>query len=375
MKKIMKVAVLAMVTAACGSAAFAELKVNLKGSADLWGKEGFNLNNHTQEWPFLMEASADFEQYGADLHVSTGFKDGDSLTLHGATLWLKPINMFKISMGTVGGNLYTEGIEWWRHAGDAGVWGEDKGMQIDIAPLEGLSFAAAAYTGIDARLDQKALKKIKYGGMAKYELADIGTISASAMLGPDKMVTEWFPVDADGEKVYDDDGEPDWDESTGNVADWKEFTDIAEDAKPGLTNFSFGFDTYFVDGLNLHTVFGINFAEKKAQNFAVDFFADYTRDKFNAKFYLPVVAALEKNADDKKPVELGFDVRAGYDVSIVEVFGRVNQASADLDGYKVKPAVSVGITKGYDNAFLELAYTYDMLAETWSIPVSLEVNF
>jgi len=206
MQKFLKAAAVATAMALVATAAFAaDAKATVKMNMDVFGTNGFVIQNEDQKDSDMLQFSASNEKAGAEFKLWTDLA-GDSSTVHmrSAKIWIKPLDMLQISFGNVGGYGYTEQINWWKVPVGSSIvqvnswdarWasnstGENGGVQFDLTPVDGLAVTLGAYPGFGnsffytkddpatAAVDEAKYEyngTTAYGAQVKYNIAGFGS--------------------------------------------------------------------------------------------------------------------------------------------------------------------------------------------------------
>jgi hypothetical protein len=375
----------------------------LKG--DIWGTDGFKLNNENQKDADLLTVTVSDELWGStfrlwapllnNLTVSTDDisitdSNGDDVLVPGAeypvdgadggivdlrklSIWVQPISMLKITVGAVTSGLYTEQLNWWQvpngaintdmgWSSDTATAG-DGGVNLEFTPMNDLWILA----GISPGIGNMFLKKdggdlvigenTNFGLAAKYTIADFGSVGVAYR--------------NNGGRVYKK--KTTWNEMNGRV----------------------GFDVTAVPGLYafLQGIFTVDAGADSLSAVTIDNYVAYTAGDFSVKATLPVT--IRVTGDDGDYNYMSFDVKAGYTVmENVTPFLRLTQQESgallltsdkDVDDkalMKIMPVIQVGADYSLGSVTFMTALqintpdpSVDDAEITWSVPFEMRASW
>ena len=203
MKKIVGILGAAVMLASSVFAADMAAKVYMtgdlaSGDADN-GVNFFKLNAVDQKDADALVVSANGDNAGAKFQFWYNY-DGSGkadLVVRSTSLWFKPIDMVKITLGDVEGDGYTEQIHWWQDATGAslaqasawdGRWSNyntasGAGFEVEVTPISGLTakLTVAPGTG-NVFANTKIAGTAAYGVSLAYSFADLTGLPISAQL-------------------------------------------------------------------------------------------------------------------------------------------------------------------------------------------------
>lgn len=197
MKRVMFVALALLLVGAAAFAVDFSASVVMKGN--LWGTNGFQLNNADEKDADLLVFSVSTDMAGANAQVYTKAADGTTAFTRNLAVWFKPVSQLKITLGNIGSDLYKEQLNWYKvptgvrgGAGWAAAAGvpDNKGLLVELTPAAGLTIAAGIAPGFDNPLmidadrttagNQLAVgPNTKWGVLAKYNIAGFGSVGAA----------------------------------------------------------------------------------------------------------------------------------------------------------------------------------------------------
>lgn len=365
MKKLaLLIAVMLLVSAFTFAVDFSA-STNLGGS--LWGTDGFKLDNSNQKDADLLTVSVSDEVWGSDFRlwapILTGTDDG-AVSLRNLAIWVKPVSMLKITVGSIGSGLYTEQLDWWQVPNGAmstGMgWDGDsatsgKGVNFELTPISDLWILAGISPGIDTPFMAKDVDDnlvvgpdTNFGLAAKYTITDFGSVGVSyrnngGMTAGDGTVT--------------------WDTQKIRV----------------------GFDVNAVSGLYafLQGIIVVDQGDESISGVVIDNYAAYTAGDFYVKGTFPVTIRLTGDAGDDN--YMSYDVKTGYTVmENVTPYLRITQQNNAiiLNDFTFMPSIQLGADYSLGSVSFNTAVQInvpdpdDSTAElTWSIPFSMRASW
>lgn len=373
MKRVMFVALALLMV---GAAAFAvDFSASVDMKADLWGTNGFVMGNPGQSDADLLVFAVSTDVAGANAQIRTGnAKDDTTANVRNLAVWFKPVSQLKITVGNIGSGLYTEQLNWWHvpngqaagngWASAAGV-PDNKGLLVEVTPVDGLTIAAGIAPGfgnpllIDADAattgNQLAVgPNTKWGLLAKYNIKGFGSVGAAYRYNGATTT------------------------STAGVftSDWQTVRiGVDVNAVPGLYAFVTGIVRFDANASSVSSI-------------TVDNYAAYTAGAFTVKGEFPVTIRTTGVATDHS--YLSYDVKASYKVlDNFSPFFRITQdgASGDASNCNIEfgnihfaPKVQLGADYSFGKASLNTAIRIDVPAAaggtvTWSIPFECRVSW
>jgi hypothetical protein len=366
MKRLsLKSGIMALAISLISASAFAiDVGASVNMAGNLWGTQGFVINNQNQKDADLLRFFVNTDNAGAEFKLWSDLS-GDSSTVHlrAASLWFKPISMVKVAVGNIGSYLYTEQISWWKvpcgaALSDANGWNhrwssyagvEGGGVNVEFTPIDGLFLAAGiapgfgntllAYDAADGSLAAGA--NTDYGFVAKYNISGIGSIGAG----------------------FRDEG----------------------DAAVKLVRV--GFDVNAVSGLYAFEDVIMNFDGDFAfQGMSFDTYAAYSVGAFSVKFHPTVTIRTTGVAGDDS--WMTYDFKASYKVlDNVTPYLRISQdgdnSSAfgtSLTDFNFAPSIGLGAEYSVGKVSLDTAVRVILPATaaddvTWAIPFTARLSF
>jgi len=388
MKKIALLIALMLLVSAFTFAVDFSASTVLKGS--LWGTDGFSLNNENQKDADLLTVSVSDEVWGSNFRLwaplvsanpilqdSTGTAltgpgtpytanigaDGGLVQLRKLNIWVKPIDMLKITVGAVESGLYTEQLDWWQvpnGAAAAGMgWSSDTatagngGVNLELTPMADLWILAGISPGIGNNFVVKNGDNLEvgdntnFGLAAKYTIADFGSVGVA----------------------YRNNGGT----TAGDKVTWNEM------------NFRVGFDVSSVEGLYafLQGIFTIDAGAESISGVVIDEYVSYTAGDFNVKATFPVTVRVTGDTGDDS--YMSYDVKAGYKVmDNVTPYVRLEQQGAAilLNDIKFMPSIKLGADYTIGSVTFDTAVQInvpdpdDSAAKvTWSVPFSMRASW
>jgi len=358
MKKVALLIALMLLISAFTFAVDFSASTVLAGS--LWGTDGFVLNNQNQKDADLLTVSVSDEVWGSNFRLwapLAGGVDGGIVNLRKLNIWVQPIDMLKITVGSIDSGLFTEQLNWWQVPNGAAAasmgWSSDtatsgNGVNLELTPMDGLWVLAGISPGLATNFMVNTGTALEVGGdtnfglAAKYTLTDIGTIGVA----------------------YRNNGGT----TAGSTITWNEM------------NFRLGMDVTAVEGLYafLQGIFTIDGGADSISGIVIDEFISYTAGDFNVKATFPVTIRLVAGDDNY----FTYDVKAGYTVmENVTPFIRLEQQGAPilLNDITFMPAVQLGADYSIGSVNFMTALQINVPAAgadvTWSIPFEMRASW
>ena len=168
--------------------------IDINGDKDKQGAVNFwKLNKKDQKDADALVLSANGDKAGAQFQMWYQYEGGDkaALKIRSTSLWFKPIDMLKVTIGDVDVGTYKEMIDWWKVAsGETAVthqtytWSSyatvsGAGLSVEATPIDGLWLSAGVVATPGTNLAQIKFDDFKnetygaYGVAAKYNLSNL----------------------------------------------------------------------------------------------------------------------------------------------------------------------------------------------------------
>ncbi|SEQ30169.1 hypothetical protein SAMN04487977_103311 [Treponema bryantii] len=333
--------------------------------------EFFTLKNKNQKDDDALKFSASTDKAGAsfqlwydydgtngeNIYTEVGGKDGDankSMQVHGirirnVSLWFKPIDTLKVTVGDINLDSYKEQIFWWHgvYGEQPGTWGAfggeyiaGNGLKLEFNPMDGLDITAAIFPGIDTAWTSTADKYgyKGYGLKAKYTYGagSVAAVWADKGKDKDKIIGIGTDYNADGLYVF------------GNL------------------NFRFNGDFDFTA-------------------LTIDDFVKYSADALTIAAHLPV--SVFKNAAGDMKVGLHATVKATYALDAASVYFLAStepdgDKGWNFDDFKFAMTFKPGVTFNVGSASFDVAFRADINQGAtnsegkfnWSVPAVIKLG-
>ena len=395
---------MAAMVAGAAFAADASAKLYQEGTLAAGGNGDtsfMTLNNTNQKDADLLQFSYSGEQAGAAFRLwaqesETNYLDyeGNSgkdpiVRFRSFSMWFKPVDMLKVSVGNVGQYLYTEQINWWKtpcgsSVAQAAGWDhrwsnysgiEGAGVNLTVTPIEGLQLDFGAVPG---------------WGKAFIDKTDTGTtIAAYGVTAKYSMGSMSFGLGWRDERITLVDG--------GTTTNKTKILTVGADFNAtgfyGFVQPRLRFDDNGEGGLDLNGV-------------VIDNYGKYSTGALSVQFRFPVTIRL--TGEDSDPSYLTYRVKASYALSGFTPYLSLenvdysyynwsgNGAVADgpvcfgKDDYSVgntfNMRVNPGVSFNVGEAALDIGVAVDIHSAksadttskdkiTWSVPFTLGVAF
>ncbi|MBN2737192.1 MAG: hypothetical protein JXR70_09445 [Spirochaetales bacterium] len=361
MKKVALLIALMLLVSAFTFAVDFSASTNLAGN--LWGTDGFVLNSPGQKDADLLTVDVSDEVWGSHFRLCTDNVEGP-VSLRKLNIWVKPIDMLKITVGSIGSGLYTEQLNWYQVSNGAIAtamdWSSDtatagNGVNLELTPMSDLWILAGISPGLATNFMAKDVDdKLVVGGdtnfglAAKYTIADFGSVGVAYRNNGGTTAAD------------------------GTVA-WNEM------------NFRLGFDVTSVEGLYafLQGIFTVDAGDESISGIVIDEFVSYTAGDFNVKATFPVTIRVTGDAGDDN--YMTYDVKAGYKVmENVTPFVRLEQQGAAilLNDIKFMPSIKLGADYSIGSVNFMTALQINVpdsdvagAEVTWSIPFEMRASW
>jgi hypothetical protein len=353
-----------------------DVKASVVMGLDVWhGDNGFQLSNKDQRDDDLLSFTLAGEKAGAyfrlesklvsesngvtvlagpgvdgvygtadDVFETIDASDESAAAIRKAEVWFKPVDMLKITIGNVGGSLFTETINWWQVAdGTLSGWSNDiiaaaeGGVSFELKPIDALTIKASLAPGYGTPLATAGeLNKaaVKWGVVAKYAIDGVGTVGAG----------------------FRDDGDGSW--KMARV----------------------GFQLTAVEGLSAFLQGTFRLDDSGLTGMAIDPFVDFTAGALNIKASLPLTIIPD---NDATPMGLRYDVHVKYSMEKVSPYFSIEQNGDGIilggtTDASFTPQINLGMTWGYDVGSLDLSFQLNVADPgadtTWQIPFEVRVT-
>lgn len=166
-----------------GFAAFAEgpLSLTVDTIAKWDSEDGLNVTAGDDDFVVQIEGSYEAEKGGAFLRLRAEDLKAQPF-LHRYEAWIKPVELFKVSIGSTPVELYNEEVKWDVPYG-AGIFEEGKHVYAEFYPVDGLT--------VGAGVQERGFSKDVQNGLAAwatYEISCVGSISAEYQAAKDAEV-------------------------------------------------------------------------------------------------------------------------------------------------------------------------------------------
>ena len=376
MKKIVGILGAAVMLASSVFAADMAAKVYMtgdlaSGDADN-GVNFFKLNAVDQKDADALVVSANGDNAGAKFQFWYNY-DGSGkadLVVRSTSLWFKPIDMVKITLGDVEGDGYTEQIHWWQDATGAslaqasawdGRWSNyntasGAGFEVEVTPISGLTakLTVAPGTG-NVFANTKTAGTAAYGVSLAYSFADLTGLPISAQLAwrdqGAKKAQSILAVGADYGAAF----------GAGFY---------------GFLNARFYFDSGN-KGDYSHT------GDNKLRGICLDNYLKYSVGNLKVMACVPVT--IRVSGEDGDTSFMTFDFKATYGIGAYTPYLEImnngnagNYSPIAFDGSKdFYVAVKPGVTFNVGSCSLDVAFLAEIAKDSfkWSVPFTAGVAF
>ena len=375
----MKKIVMGMAALACAASMFAaDVSSKVQMKADVVRKAGdavefFALNENNQKDNDALIFSVAGDKAGATWQVwylydgtngentyteedkgvlsGNSWEVGQSAKVHGlrirnVSLWFKPADPVKVTIGDTNLDSYKEHIFWWHgvYGAKPGSWGgfggeyiAGSGFKVEYTPIAGLNLTAALLPGVGGSFlsTKEDAKVAKFGVKAQYALSDIPMTMAGV-----------FTMDGDNKTIAV--GADYGNEWGGN---FYAFCNLNfKLGKDGLTGLSVDNAEYFtVDALKIQT--------------HLPFVMYKENDKMKAGMYATVKATYAIN---------------GYSPYLLITTEPDGDSGWCFDAFKFDLTIQPGVTFNIGSCGMEAAFRIDIRdskVTDWKLPVTMTVNF
>jgi len=336
-----------------GAMTWADMAASVYMVGDAFGTEG------------TLQFSFNGKNTGAAFKFWTNPASDTTVKIRSVSLWYKPVENLKVTIGGVGAYTYTEGLDWWKTPTGASYaqyqgwdtrWSNavtysdgNAGVQIEGTPVENLFLTAGVAPGYDNKLFSSGSwddSNLQYGASAKYDIKGFGSVSAA------------FRNDGTyNEKI---------------VRAGADFNAI--DHLYSFVNVITRFD-------NTSAAWGSSKDALKLAGVSVDFYAAYSIDALSIKAQVPVTFRLTGDAGDDSYT--GYDLKVAYAIAGTNFtpYARI-QEKGDVQvlftNPKFLPQINVGTDiGGWDGGSFTISYQYTIgeTTNTWAIPFEARVSF
>ncbi|AEJ60649.1 hypothetical protein Spith_0364 [Spirochaeta thermophila DSM 6578] len=352
---------------------FGEVGASAYMTGEVWGTNGFLLNNQEQKdddsltvWVNGKRAGMYFRVWAYPLENN---KD-NLLRLRSIKVWFKPIDVVTVSVGNVGSYLYTEQLDWWQTPAGASYaqyqawdtrWSnyagyEGGGVGVELSPMENLYLAFGITPGFGTRFMQEGeliSNDLRYGAVVKYSFPGIGSVGAS----------------------FRDDG---FGEGTSEIPHEQKIAKFGFDVSAiegmyGFLQFVFRFDTSA-------SAWGTSDDPLALQGISLDPYFSYSFEDFSLQAHIPLTFRLTGGSDD--PSYMTFDVKVSYALSTYIPYVRIQQ-QGDVpllfnEDFAFEPQYNIGVEWGFDaNSWFDVSLQIENVEGkiSWCIPFSARAGF
>ena len=375
MKKIVGILGAAVMLASSVFAADMAAKVYMtgdlaSGDADN-GVNFFKLNAVDQKDADALVVSANGDNAGAKFQFWYNY-DGSgkaNLVVRSTSLWFKPIDMVKITLGDVEGDGYTEQIHWWMDATGAslaqasewdGKWSNyntasGAGFEVEVTPISGLTakLTVAPGTG-NVFANTKKAGTAAYGVSLAYSFADLTGLPISAQLA-------WRDEGAKRNRSI--------------LAVGADYGAALGAGFYGFLNARFYFDSGNAD--YKHT------GDNTLRGICLDNYLKYSVGNLKVMACVPVT--IRVSGEDGDTSFMTFDFKATYGIGAYTPYLEImnngnagNYSPIAFDGSKdFYVAVKPGVTFNVGSCSLDVAFLAEIAKDSfkWSVPFTAGVAF
>ncbi|MCX7948724.1 MAG: hypothetical protein N2509_01280 [Treponemataceae bacterium] len=351
---------IACILAVVGGLVFADMSASVYMTGQLWGTDGFKLNNQEQKDADMLTFQINNERAGAYFRLWSDLDESNAVDVkvRSAKIWFKPISQLKMEIGGVEYGLYTEQLNWWKVPTGASYaqftswdtrWSSaatntGAGFQAEFKPIDDLTLAATFTPGFGTMIKEYD-GNTDWGVLAKYNIQGIGSVGAA----------------------YRDNGK-----------DQEKIARVGFDlnAVKGL----YAFLTLIARFDNTAGAYASSTNPVELMGLSIDNYVAYSIDKISLKGRFPVTLRTKGEASD--PSYMCYDVKAAYSLEGLTPYFRIQQEekltfNSDL---KFAPQFNLGAEWGYDGASFNVSFQVNMPSESgaemkWSIPFEVRVSF
>lgn len=322
-------------------------------TGSLWGTNGFVLNNQGQKDSDLLTVSVSDEMWGSSFRLYTSAANDTNVQARKIAIWVKPLPVLKVTVGSVESGLYKEQLDWWQIPTAAAAVGWDgdaatagTGVNVELTAVENLWILAGIAPGTNAFMVNNANvlevgANTKFGAAAKYTIPGLGSIGAA----------------------YRNNGGT----TAANVVTWNDMS------------FRVGFDINAVAGLYafIQGIFRIDTGATSISGIAIDNYVAYTAGDFYVKAVCPFTVRLVAGDSNY----LTFDVKTGYTVipNLTPFLRVTNETMINLTTPQLNPSVQLGADYSLGKVTFMTAVQIDYAAATstttWSIPFKMRASW
>jgi len=357
-KAFMKSAIVALAIMLVSVSAFAvDFSACTNMGGDLWGTDGFQLSNTDQKDGDLLTVDMKDEMWGSYFRLYTQAAGDSAVLARDISIWVKPLDMLKITVGKIGSGIYTEQLNWWHVPTAAATvgWSSDTatsgaGINLELTPADGFWILAGISPGYNALMALDGANLVvgdntNFGVAVKYSISGFGSIAAA----------------------YRNNGGT----TTAGTTTWNDMS------------FRIGADVNAVSGLYafIDAICRIDAGATSLSGVTIDNFVSFSAGAFNIKAELPITIRLV--AGDVN--YMTYDIKAGYKVmDNLTPFLRLTQDAAGipLDNISLFPTIQIGAdyniaAVGFMTA-IKIALPDPAVAgaeATWSIPFTMRVSW
>jgi hypothetical protein len=346
-----------------GTAFAVDVKAALQIDGSAYGTNGTVINDTDTTDDDLLTFSVNGTNAGAKFTIHGKYAEDTAYVRYGS-LWFKPIDQVKFTVGKTGWALTTEQIEWWR--GNKGTqldgnWNNNDNPDtstsaiVEVNPIPALNLMLGIDDVMQASSDGKSNgfgKATPYAVGGKYTIDNIGIIGAA--------YKHYGYVAGTAAKAATVEAPAIADLTTGIVTPATTKADAVAatpDQDADVIRASFQLtavkDLLAFAKLTLRQDIAAVGESKKLNGIGVDLYGAYNVDKFGIKAFVPVVKRLDTN---NQSLSMYYDVRAQYALTGFTPYIRLR------DTMKLSGDVAV------NNTVANEAVNPDILvAATWNI--------
>ena len=382
MKKIVGILGAAVMLASSVFAADMAAKVymtgNIAGGDADNGVNFFKLDSVNQKDADALVVSVNGDKAGAKFQLWYKYgnewsdDEGDAgyvMKVRSTSLWFKPIDMVKITLGDVEGDGYTEQIHWWMDATGAslaqasgwdGKWSNyntasGRGFEVEVTPISGLTAKLTVAPGADKWFaNTKTAGTAAYGASLAYSFADLTGLPISAQLA-------WRDEGAKRNRSI--------------LAVGADYGAAFGAGFYGFLNARFYFDSGNVKGE--HT------GDNTLRGICLDNYLKYSVGNLKVMACVPVT--IRVSGEDGDTSFMTFDFKATYGIGAYTPYLEImnngnagNYSPIAFDGSKdFYVAVKPGVTFNVGSCSLDVAFLAEIAKDSfkWSVPFTAGVAF
>jgi hypothetical protein len=347
-----------------GTAFAVDVKAALQIDGSAYGTNGTQINNTDTTDDDLLTLQVSGERAGAKFTIHGKYAEDTPYVRYG-TLWFKPVDQVKITIGKAEWSLTKEQIDWWRGTNGqyAGNWNNNDNPDtstsaiVEVNPIPALNLMVGMDDVMKENKDDDGVVTSKsfddvtpYAVGGKYTIENIGIIGAAYK----HVGTEY-------------------DTTTG---------DIKQDANLIRASFQLSAvkDLMAFAKLTLRQDI-VGTESQKLNGIGVDLYGAYNVDKFGIKAFVPVVKRLDT---DNESLSMYYDVRAQYALTGFTPYVRIRDtmklsgtvdALDTVDNEAVNPDILIAATWNIEVLSFDCGFEYKTPVSgkdgEWSLPFSV----